>query len=112
MDAFFTATDPLGRTIICTNEAWQHILDHRMDWDPEDNWHLDVIRAIENPKMITTNTIEEEDIEIYYCHPGVRTYYMKVIIKIEGEKGFVKTAFEVTGAKKGEKIKWLISNKF
>lgn len=110
MDPFFIVTDPRGKTIICTEEAWQHIMDHRGDWDPEDEWERDVIRAIENVFAIYTDSERTENVEIYYYKPGVRAYYMKVIIEFIDSIGYVVTAFEVSKGKKGELLVWMKSS--
>lgn len=110
MDPFFTATDPRGIKIICTEEAWQHILDHREDWDPEDEWEFDVIRAIENASAIYTDSERTENVEVYYCKPGVRAYYMKVIVEFIDGTGYVVTAFEASKGKKGELLVWMNSS--
>lgn len=106
MPNHFETTDPRGLKVVCTEERWQHIRDQRDDWEDDDNWEDDVIRAINNPRMICTD-VANEDIDTYYCHPGVRAYYMKVYVRFTDGIGDVRTAHEISAAKKGERVKWL-----
>jgi len=97
----FQTTDPRGMAVICTDEAWQHIVSRR-------HWiKLDEIKAaIEKPLSIYTDSNNNQK-QIYYAESIRSTEYIKVVVQFRGLSTLqVVTAYHTPQVKPGEKQIW------
>jgi lipopolysaccharide biosynthesis glycosyltransferase len=109
MANLFEVTDPRGYQIVCSDDAWSHILGNRpwmKDWD-------EIIKqALENPTMGIYQDVDYAERQVYYMFRIVgKDRYLKVVVEITGEDtGEVVTAFPTFTPKPGEKLIWPTSN--
>lgn len=105
----FQATDPRGRTVICTEETWvSHVVWRHPGMDGKED---EVKAAIESPSMGIFGDKLHENRNIYYRLQRNRRRYTKVIVAFDDQNaGSVLTAFQVDAPKDGEPLIWLGRN--
>jgi hypothetical protein len=101
----FTATDPRGRRVICTEECWVwHILDYHPALAGLEE---EVIATIEHPDIGIFRDADYENRDVYYRRRKGRAYFIKVFVEFEEEEhGRVVTAFLTDSTKSGERWIW------
>lgn len=101
----FEVTDPRGRRVTCTEDAWDHIISDR-PWMDTDEWVSDIRRTVENPTMGIYQDVDFDDRIVYYAFrlKGSQRY-VKVVVKTDDNfLGQVVTAYPVKTPKAGEKL--------
>lgn len=102
MSNIIDATDPRGRRVVCSKACWHgHILiKHPFMF----SWLKRLHKAIEEPIAIFKDS-DFGDREVYYHL--TKKKYVKVVVRFEGDKGEVVTAFLTDSPKPGETLLWV-----
>src|SRR5258708_29159266 len=97
----FETTDPRGITVICTDEAWDHII-YRQHWLQLS----EIQKAIENPLSIRIQPSHNHK-PVYYANSERKTEYIKVVTQFRGLSTLVVvTAYHTARIKPGEEEIW------
>lgn len=104
----FEAVDPLGRTVICTEDTWRwHVVDFHKEMEGDESL---VIQTIEQPTLGVFRDADFENRDVYYRKPPGKAYYIKVVVEFnEPQSGTLITAFRADTPKAGEMMVWPIS---
>lgn len=104
MTDHFSADDPRGRLIICTEKIWStHIEKSHSDLV---SYESETIETVSNPDYINSDVFFPNR-EVYYLKFVEKRKYLKVVVQFISSKiGEVVTAFFVDGIKSGEKLIW------
>jgi hypothetical protein len=101
----FEVTDPLGWTVICTEDRFNnHIVSHHPGMlGCED----DIQQAIQSPDLgFVFQDAKRPERHIYYRANTNHTNYLKVVVEFDNGSGRVITAFRTSSVKSGEKLIW------
>ena len=97
----FKTTDPRGMTVICADEAWQHIITRRHFADLSE-----IQAAIEHPLSIHKDS-DHNHKQIYYGEGVRKNEYIKVVTQFRGQSTLViVTAYHTSNTKPGEEEIW------
>jgi hypothetical protein len=88
-----SVTDPVGRTVILTDERWAHIVDGHPYMAP---YRADVLRAVETPtERIALPRPGQDWFNLEHAGPS---RWLKVVVRFEENAvGAVRTAFPRRG---------------
>jgi hypothetical protein len=103
MSVIFEVTDPLGNTVVLTEERWRHIIDQH----PELDDNLDMVRLTLMEPNVIQELEPESELRYYRLCPEIirRGYHFVAVIK--ADNNFVATAFPIRYIRKEGKLRWL-----
>ena len=104
----FVATDRWGRTIQCSKLQWTvHVCANRPHMQ---DWGELARQTIEDPDAVLSDA-RHQDRECYYragmLPDHFQKFYLKVVVRFEGQSGQVVTAFVTDRYKSEERVKWI-----
>lgn len=106
MAHLFTAIDPRGRAVTCSDDLWQRkiLVKHAIMKGLEN----EVKKTVEKPDFgFIYQDADREDRNIYYRMYAKLHLYIKVVAEFNGEgTGRVVSAFITDSPKAGEKLIW------
>lgn len=104
MPLLFEVTDPRGKKITCTEEAWDHVLDGHPEMEGAE---VDVQNAICAPSYSMIYQDKDYPERNIYYRKQLKDYYIKVIVKfMNDDPGAMITAFIADSPKSGEALIW------
>ncbi|MGH7962271.1 MAG: DUF4258 domain-containing protein [Candidatus Binatia bacterium] len=95
----FDVLTPLGFTVRCTDEWWEYIstVKHPVVKD----WLEDVVATLSAPLEVRRS---RKDPAVFLFYRAIVSRFLCIVVRKEGEDGFLITAYPADSLKKGEVV--------